>query len=72
MGVDEDVGGDSRVKLLIEGDNRELFSTEVKRGDKPRPITLDVKGVRHLRITVSSEFLDLGNHLDLVEARVSK
>ena len=72
LGVDEDVGGDSRVKLLIEGDNRELFSTEVKRGDKPRPITLDVKGVRHLRITVSSEFLDLGNHLDLVEARVSK
>ncbi len=72
IGVDDDVGGDSHVKLLIEGDNRELLATDVKRGDKPRVITLDVKGVRQLRITVSSEFLDLGNHVDLVEARVSK
>jgi hypothetical protein len=38
----------------------------------PIPVALDVRGVKQLRITVSSEFLDLGNHVDLADAKVSK
>ena len=35
LGVDPGVGGDSHVKVLIEGDNRELFTGEVR--PEPRP-----------------------------------
>jgi hypothetical protein len=73
LGVDESVEGDSDVKVIIEGDGKELFSAEVKRGDKPTPLKLDVKEVKELRIVVRSmELLDFGNQVALVEAKVTK
>jgi len=73
LGVDPKVQGDSHVKVTIEGDGKELFAAEISRKDEPRPITLDVKNVKQLRIVVASAgLLDLGNHVCLADAKVSK
>lgn len=74
LGIDDQVGGDSNVKVLIEGDNRELFKGELIRKDKKTiPLVVDVKNVKLLRIVVSSaNLLDLGDHVDLADAKVSK
>jgi hypothetical protein len=73
LGMDPKVTGDSHVKVTIEGDGKELFSAEMRRRDDSRPVTLNVKGVKQLRIVVASAgLLDLGNHLCLADAKVSK
>lgn len=73
LGVDPKVPGDSHVKITIEGDGKELFAGEMSRNDDPKPITLDVKNIKQLRIVVSSAgLLDLGNHVCLADAKVSK
>lgn len=74
LGVDEQVGGDTHVKVTIEGDNKELYMVEVKRKDKKViPIAIDVRNVKQLRIVVSSaNLLDLGDHVELADAKVSK
>lgn len=75
LGFDDQVSGDSNVKILIEGDNREIYKTELKRGDKKAAVklNLDVKNVKLLRIVVSSvNILDLGDHVELADAKVSK
>jgi hypothetical protein len=73
LGVDPKVQGDSHVKVTIEGDGKELLAAEINRKDEPRAITLDVKNVKQLRIVVASTgLLDLGNHVCLADAKVSK
>lgn len=73
LGVDPKVPGDSHVKITIEGDGKELLTQEMSRKDEPKPITLDVKNVKQLRIVVASAgLLDLGNHVTLADAKVSK
>jgi hypothetical protein len=79
LGVDGQAGGNSDVKVTFYGDDKELHSYNVKRADKPQPVKLLVKDVRSLRIVVRSAnegelngLLDLGNHVDLADARVIK
>jgi hypothetical protein len=73
LGVDETVGGDGRPVVRIDGDGRELFTGTITRKDEPRALTLDVSGVKHLRIVVrSGGLLDLGDHVNLADAQVSK
>ncbi len=73
LGSDAQVTGDNNVKVVIEGDGAELFSAELKRKDEPRELRLAIKGVRQLKITVSSdEVLENGNHAVLADAKVSK
>jgi hypothetical protein len=80
VGIDDAVGGiDGPTILLIEGINdrevKELLKLTVSRRDKERvrAVNLNIKDYAKLRITVSSgELLDLGKHLDLGDARVSK
>ena len=73
LGVDEVVGGDSHAEVKIEGDGKELFSAIVARKDEPRQVALNVRGVKLLRIVVrSTGLLTLGDHVDLVEACISK
>jgi len=72
-GVDESVQvASSAVKLTIEADGKVVFSEVVSRKDKPRPLTLDVKGVKQLKVGVQREGLYLGNQIDLAEARLQK
>ena len=64
---------ESNVKLTIEGDGRELLAATIRRQDDPKPVNLDVRGVRKLRITVASVgLLDTGNQMTLAVAKVSK
>jgi hypothetical protein len=74
VGVDDLVGGsESATTLRVEGDGKELLAVAISRKDGPRPIALNVKDVQKLKIVVSSEgLIDLGKHLDLADAKVSK
>ena len=72
-GIDDRVGEGGAVQLRIVGDNRELLSTAIRGGESPRPIDLDIAGVRQLTIVVDyGPDLDIADHLDLCEARISK
>jgi hypothetical protein len=75
-GIDESVSGrDGPVVLIIEGDGKALYTkTFTRKNDKkPTPVALNIKDVQKLRIVVTSgDGYDLGRHLDLVEAKVSK
>jgi hypothetical protein len=74
VGVDQDVGSaGGATKVEIQGDGKELFSDTVSPADPPVRVTCNVKDVRRLRIIVSSpDLLDLGRHVDLADAQVSK
>jgi hypothetical protein len=80
-GIDYSVGGhDGPVVLRIEGDGKELYThTFNRKQDKdkkdqgPVPITLNIKDVSRLRLIVTSgDGSDLGRHLHLANAKVSK
>lgn len=75
LGIDENVGGHpGPVVVRIEGDGKELYSRTLSRKDKLKErVTLNIKDVGRLRIVVTSgELLDLGKHIDLADAQVSK
>lgn len=74
VGVDDLVGGDSNVVIVVEGDDRELKTVAVSRKDKkPIELALNIKNVKLLKIVVkSANILDLGDHVDLADAKVSK
>lgn len=73
VGIDDAVRPQGNVQLIIRGDDRVLLDDKVTGADRAKPIELDVTGVRRLTILVDfGENLDLGDHLDLCEARVIK
>ena len=77
-------GIDDRIKrpdadltvLRIEGDGKLLKELTFTRKNKDQhmvPITLNIKDVQKLRITVSSgDLTDVGKHVSLGDAKVSK
>ena len=76
-GIDDSVRGQNKrenVQLVISGDGTRLFDQEVKASDAPRPIDLDVTGVRDLEILVDfgSDMRDIADHLDLADAKLLK
>jgi hypothetical protein len=73
LGVDDGVETDSPVEVIVEGDGRELFRGTVSRKDPPRPLAVDVRGVRDLRVNVrATGLLDFGAQAALADAKVSK
>jgi hypothetical protein len=79
VGIDDNVGGHDRpVQLLIEGDGQELVKLTLTRKDKEKavPVLQNIKDVKKLRVVVrrlpGGELHDLGIHLDLADAKVSK
>ncbi len=77
-GIDDSRGNQGHVRLKIEGDRKILFDKEIAGGEQPQKISLDIEGVRRLRITVDygkgyvRQLLDIGDHLDLCDAKVAK
>jgi hypothetical protein len=73
-GVDDDVRPLGNVRLQILGDGKSLLDANVGGSDKePRPISLDVSGVRRLVLTVESlGNFGAGDHLDLGNLRLIK
>lgn len=73
LGADDSADGASVVKVRIDGDGRELYAGLVARKDKPRPLALNVAGVRRLRIDVSADgVIPYGKEVNLGNAQLSK
>lgn len=74
LGADDSADAASVVKIRIDGDGRELFAGSVARKDKPRPLTLNVQGVRRLRIDVSVDggSIPYAREVSLGNAQLSK
>jgi hypothetical protein len=73
VGIDDGVRPRGNVKLVVRGDNRELLATTLAGTDASKPLNLDLQGIRRLSILVDfGEDLDVGDHLDLCDARVVK
>lgn len=72
-GIDDRVRPRGHVRLVIRGDEKVLFDAPISGTDPPRPLDLDIRGVRRLSILVDfGEELDLADHLDLCHARLVK
>jgi hypothetical protein len=75
VGIDDSVRWIGRhVKVVITGDGKPLFDSEVSGKDPPRPLDLDVAGVRDIEILVDfgSDGGEEGDHLDLANAKLLK
>jgi len=73
IGIDDAVRPQGNVRLVIRGDDRVLWEMAVAGTDPPRPVDLDITGVRRLTILVDfGDDLDVGDYLDLCEARLVK
>jgi hypothetical protein len=73
VGIDDRVREGGNVRLLISGDDKELFARTITGRDEPFPVDLDISGVRRLKILVDfGEELDIADHLNLCEARITK
>jgi hypothetical protein len=74
-GMDDSVGATGHCKLIVLGDNRELFSREfdVAGNYLPVRLNLDISGMRRLTIVVEAgSGLEIGDQLNLCEARMTK
>lgn len=73
MGIDQSMGRKGDVQVTISGNGKELLKADVRGADAPRPIDLDVTGIRDLEILVDfGGDLDIADHLDLADAKVLK
>jgi hypothetical protein len=76
VGVDDSiVATEHKTKLLVYRDGEKVADLTVNRKDKERPkeLTLNVKDARKLKIVVTSDdWVDLGKHVTLADAMVSK
>ncbi|MCI0459153.1 MAG: NPCBM/NEW2 domain-containing protein [Gemmataceae bacterium] len=73
IGVDPRVGSESKARVTIESDGRQIFAQEFTAEMPVRQITLPVQRARSLRIVVSStNLLDLHDHVTLADAKVSQ
>ncbi len=72
-GIDDRMNGGGDVELSIDGDGRRLWTGKISGAARPVALQVDIRGVRDLTIVVDyGEDLDIADHLDLVEARISK
>jgi len=59
-------------KVTIEADGQVVFTDTLRRKDKAKPIVLDMKGVKQLRVIVDADLSVNGNRVILADARVQK
>jgi hypothetical protein len=72
-GIDDRVRPAGNVRLVIMGDERTLFDDTLSGEDAPRALELDVSGASRLKLIVDfGDDMDVGDAMDLCEARLSK
>ncbi|NIP85301.1 MAG: hypothetical protein GTO03_06985 [Planctomycetales bacterium] len=72
-GIDARVRRHGHVRLVIRGDQRELFAQDIAGSQPPREIALNLTGVQLLEILVDfGQNQDIGDHLNLCNARLIK
>jgi hypothetical protein len=73
VGIDDRVREGGNVRLTITADDRELLSQTVTGRDEPFTVELDITGAGRLKILVDfGEELDIADHLNLCDARITK
>jgi len=73
VGIDDHVRDGGNVDLVISGDGKVLFSRNVTGRDEAIPMDLDITGVKRLKILVDfGQELDIADHLNLCDARITK
>jgi hypothetical protein len=72
-GIDDSVREAGSARLVISGDGKTLYDGKIVGRDEPIDLDLDLSGVKRLNILVDfGEGLDVGNYLDLADARIVK
>jgi NPCBM/NEW2 domain len=72
-GIDDCARPAGHVRLVIRGDDRILFEEILSGRDAPRLFELDITGISRLKLLVDfGDDLDVGDWLDLCEARILK
>jgi hypothetical protein len=73
IGIDDSVRDGGSVRVEIKGDGKVLWQGDVRGTEPPRDLELNIAGVKRLDILVDfGEDLDIGDRLDLCDARVTK
>jgi hypothetical protein len=73
VGIDDRARPQGNARLVIQGDDRVLLETTVTGHEPAKPVDLDLTGIRRLSILADyGDDLDIGDHVDLGEARVLK
>lgn len=73
VGIDDHVRDGGNVDLVISGDGKVLFSRNITGRDEAVPVDLDITGVKRLKILVDfGQELDIADHLNLCDARITK
>jgi hypothetical protein len=72
-GIDFRVREHGNVRLVIRGDDQQLFAEDIAGADPPRELAINIAGARRLEIFVDyGANLDIGDHLNLCNARLVK
>jgi hypothetical protein len=72
-GVDDSVVVPGRFDLVVLGDGKELFRHSFSADQRgPLALDLDISGVRRVTIALDPDGQDIGDQLDLCEARLTK
>ncbi|NLX94569.1 MAG: hypothetical protein GXY83_00180 [Rhodopirellula sp.] len=72
-GIDDAVRPRGNVHLVVRGDGRLLYESEITGSDPPESLDFDISGVRRLTVLVDfGKDLDVADHLDLCDARIVK
>ena len=73
VGMDESAGEEGAARLVVRGDGKTLWERDVRSGGQPQAIDLAIGGVKRLEIFVDfGQDLDIGDFVDLCDAKVSK
>ncbi len=72
-GLDDSAPRDGHVRLSVADERSELLSVPIRAGETPLAIDLEIAGARRLTVLVDfGENLDIGDQLNLCEARITK
>lgn len=72
-GIDDRTDDQGDVRLVIEGDGRELYAANISGADRAVELDLDITGVKRLSILCDfGKDWDVADHLILAEAKVIK
>lgn len=72
VGVDDSIEYPTNAQVSIEVDGKIVYTADVKQGEEPKPVNLDVRNAKILRISVITDRLDLVQWVTLGDAKVSK
>lgn len=72
-GIDDRQRPGGNVELVIWADNKQIFKRTITGEMAPMPLEFSIAGVKRLKILVDfGEVLDIRDHLDLCDARITK